>query len=88
MKNLALLGTSLLFAALFAAPVFAQFETSEVLGTVYDPSRNPAPKASVTLTNQDTGIEAKSSSDANGNYNFFNVRVGHYTITVELVGRP
>ncbi|HYL74564.1 MAG TPA: TonB-dependent receptor [Bryobacteraceae bacterium] len=81
-----LLSKGLLFAALFSAPVFAQFETSEVLGTVYDASRNAVPKASVTLTNQDTGIEAKTVSDANGNYNFFNVKVGRYTIAVELAG--
>jgi len=76
------LSKGLLLAALCSAPVFAQFETSEVLGTVYDASRNAVPKASVTLTNQNTGIEAKTTSDANGNYDFFNVRVGRYTITV------
>src|SRR3984957_9340549 len=65
---------------------FAQFETSEVLGTVRDSSQNPVAKATVTLTNQDTGIAAKTTTDASGNYDFFNVKVGRYTVTVELTG--
>ena len=44
------------------------------------------PKAAVTLTNQDTGIEVKTTTDENGNYDFFNVKVGRYTVTVEHAG--
>jgi hypothetical protein len=72
--------------ALLAAPIFAQFETSEVLGTVRDSSQKPVANATVTLTNQDTGIAAKTTTSEIGNYDFFNVRVGRYTITVELAG--
>jgi len=72
--------------ALTGTACFAQFETSEVLGTVLDASHQPAAKATVTLTNQDTRVEAKTTSDANGNYDFFNVKVGRYTVTVELTG--
>jgi hypothetical protein len=43
-------------------------------------------KVNVTLTNQDTGIEAKTTTDEAGNYDFFNVAVGHYTVTAELTG--
>jgi hypothetical protein len=68
------------------APSFAQFETSEVLGTVQDSSRNPVARATVTLLNQDTGVSAKTVTDANGNYDFFNVKVGRYTVTVEMAG--
>jgi hypothetical protein len=42
--------------------------------------------AAVTLTNQDTGIEAKTTTDGSSNYDFFNVKVGRYTITVEQAG--
>jgi hypothetical protein len=66
--------------------VFAQFETSEVLGTVRDASQAPLANAAVTLTNQDTGIEAKTTTDSSGNYNFFNVKAGRYTVTVEATG--
>ena len=81
-RTMALLG---LFA-LTGAACFAQFETSEVLGTVYDASHQPVVNAAVTLTNQDTAVEAKSMTDAAGNYDFFNVKVGRYTVTVEVAG--
>jgi hypothetical protein len=75
-----------LACVLFASLAYAQFETSEVLGTVRDPSQAPISKATVTLTSQDTGIEAKTTTDDNGNYDFFNVKVGTYTVTVEGTG--
>ncbi len=71
---------------LTATALFAQFETAEVLGTVHDPTGGAILKASVTLTNQDTGIQAKASTDENGNYDFFNVKVGRYSIAVEHAG--
>ena len=77
---------AVLGALLFATLAFGQFETSEVLGTVRDPLQKPVPKATVTLTNQDTHIEAKTTTDDNGNYDFFNVKVGRYTVTAESVG--
>lgn len=67
-------------------PLFAQFETSEVLGSVTDSSGAVVSKVTVTLTNQDTGIEAKTVSDESGQYDFFNVKIGHYTISAELTG--
>jgi hypothetical protein len=69
-----------------AAVCFAQFETSEVVGTVRDSSQRSIAKANVTLINQDTQIESKTTTDEAGNYNFFNVKVGRYTITVEAAG--
>jgi hypothetical protein len=74
------------FILLTAGLLFAQFETAEVLGTVRDASGAAVPGASVTLTNQDTGIETKIATDANGNFDFFNVRVGRYTVMVEHAG--
>jgi hypothetical protein len=71
---------------LASALSFAQFETAEVLGTVRDGSQKPVAKATVTLSSQDTGIAARTTTDENGNYDFFNVKVGRYTITVELAG--
>src|SRR5438552_6293308 len=71
---------------LCAASSFGQFETAEVLGTVRDASGAVVPKASVTLLNQDTGIMARTSTDENGNYDFFNVKVGRYTVSVEASG--
>jgi hypothetical protein len=65
---------------------FAQFDTSEVLGTVRDASGGPVAKAKVTLLNQDTGILATTNTNEAGEYDFVNVRIGHYTLTVEMAG--
>src|SRR5512133_3838914 len=69
-----------------AGLIFAQFETAEVLGTVRDQTGASVPRAAVALTNQDTNIQVKTTTDENGNYQFFNVRVGRYTVTVEQAG--
>jgi hypothetical protein len=70
----------------FGALAFGQFETSEVLGTVRDSTGAVIPKATVTLTNQGTGNRATATTDENGNYDFFNVKVGRYSIGVEQPG--
>jgi outer membrane receptor protein involved in Fe transport len=71
---------------LFSALAFGQFDTSEVVGTVNDPTMKPVANASVTLLSQDTGIEAQTKTDANGEYDFLNVKVGLYTVTIEQTG--
>jgi hypothetical protein len=81
------LSITLLVVSLVAAPaLFAQFETSEVLGTVRDLSNAVLPSAIVTLTNQQTGVAAKTTTNENGEYNFFDVQVGVYTVRVEHGG--
>ncbi len=69
-----------------AVSSFAQFETSEVLGTVKDPSGSPVPNVSVTLKNEQTGIETKVLSDDSGNYDFFDVKIGKYSVMAEVAG--
>ncbi len=71
---------------LYSTALFGQFDTAEVLGAVRDPSGAAIPKANVTLLNQDTGIQARATTDDNGFFDFFNVRVGRYTVTVEHAG--
>jgi hypothetical protein len=65
---------------------FAQFDAAEVLGTVRDASGAAVAKANITLTNQDTAIEARTASDDNGNFTFGNVKIGKYTLTAEASG--
>src|ERR1700733_10634729 len=72
----------LLGILLFAPHLFAQFETSEVLGTVHDASGGAISKATVTLTNQSTDIQAQTTTDDNGDYDFLNVQVGQATDSV------
>ncbi|HLK68825.1 MAG TPA: TonB-dependent receptor [Bryobacteraceae bacterium] len=79
---------SMLFGVclLAATPSFAQFDTAEVLGTVRDHSGAVVPKAVVTLLAVDTGIQAKATSDEDGNYAFSNVKIGKYQLTAEANG--
>ncbi len=71
---------------LSATLLFAQFETAEVLGTVRDPSGAVIARAAVTLTNQATGVQSKVVTAENGDFDFFNVQVGRYSLTVEHAG--
>src|SRR5579883_3070100 len=72
--------------ALLTAPVFAQFENAEVLGTVRDSSGAAIAKATVTLLNIETSIQAKTITDESGNFLFPNVRVGNFKVTAEAAG--
>jgi hypothetical protein len=74
------------FCFLAVVPSFGQFDTSEVVGTVRDKTGGVVPKGTVTLLNVDTGIQAKTIADDNGNYSFSNVKVGRYKITAEAKG--
>src|SRR5208282_5723728 len=77
---------ALVLCSLGVAPCFAQFETADVLGMIRDQQGSAIPKANVTLTNQETGIEAKTTSDDNGSFLFSQVKVGRYSVTAEAVG--
>jgi hypothetical protein len=86
MKNFSLLIWMIAITLVVPALAPAQFETAEVLGTVRDTSGAVIQNAAVTLTNLDTGIQAKTTSDTGGNYSFLNVRVGRYSVTAEAQG--
>ena len=77
---------ALVVSLLSVATAFAQFETATVVGTVRDSSGAVVPDAKVTLTNTQTGVTAERQSDANGNYEFFTVRIGTYVVTAEKAG--
>src|SRR5262249_44776598 len=65
---------------------FAQFESSEVLGTVRDASGSVISKANLTLVNTETGLQAKTQADDNGAYTFPNVKIGKYQVIAEATG--
>jgi hypothetical protein len=75
----------ILFLSLsFAAS--AQFETASVLGTIRDASGSVVQSAKVKLLSASTGIAQEQTTDASGNFEFFSVRVGRYTLTAEAAG--
>lgn len=69
-----------------AAFVHAQGTTSRVAGVVTDTSGAVLPGATVTLTNDGTGVAFSSVTNESGAYAFDAVQVGRYTIVVELQG--
>ena len=77
---------SCLALCLASTPLFAQFESGTVLGTVHDPSGAAVPNAPVTLEDVRTGVNYSTKTDANGNYEFVNERLGSYRVRVAASG--
>src|SRR5260370_13788982 len=78
---------SLLAVALFLVlSCGAQTSTSQISGTVRDSSGAVIPGATVTLTNESTGVMQKQSSTEGGVYAFPAIPVGSYTIKAEAAG--
>ena len=71
---------------LIAAPVFAQRFTAAIRGTVTDQTAGAIPGASVTLTNENTGLTRTAPTNAEGNYSFADLPVGSYKVEVALAG--
>jgi hypothetical protein len=65
---------------------YAQSTFGTVLGTVKDPSGAFVPMAKVDLTNTGTNAVRTTQTSPNGDYQFVNVDVGTYKITVEAAG--
>ncbi|MBS1856905.1 MAG: TonB-dependent receptor [Acidobacteria bacterium] len=66
--------------------LFAQIVSGDVTGTVFDASGATVPGATVTATNDATGVVTTVKSGAMGDYRFTNLPVGTYTITVTSAG--
>ncbi len=65
---------------------FAQAVTGTLLGTVQDSSGAVVPGANVTLTNEGTDVNTKTTSSPQGFYTFPNLNPGQYTVTVDARG--
>src|SRR5262249_24088128 len=71
---------------LAASCALAQTSTSEISGTVRDNSGAVVPNASVTLTNEQTGVSYRQQTTTAGLYSFPALPVGFYTVNVETTG--
>src|ERR1700679_3507878 len=82
--------TVALLAALFALFFAARAGVAgRISGTVKDASGAVVTKATVSITNSDTGVRQVLASDDNGAYAFLNVQVGRYLLEVTADGfRP
>jgi hypothetical protein len=69
-----------------AVTVFAQVDTSSLVGTVKDASGAVLPGVTVTATNTDTGVSTVVKTESDGNYVITPLHIGRYSIAVESKG--
>ena len=74
------------FVLFAASSLRAQFETATVLGYVRDGSGAFIPNATVTLTNEQTKTRATAQTNAQGAYQFTDVKIGQYDVQVDATG--
>src|SRR5277367_4153667 len=79
-----------LLAALFILALAARAGVGgRISGTVKDATGAVIPKATVSITNADTGVRQVLITDDNGAFSFLNVQVGRYNLEVSATGfRP
>ncbi len=66
---------------------FSQGETtSAIVGQVSDASGAGVPRATVTVTNKETGLRRSASTDDAGRFNFPQLKPGAYSVKVEAEG--
>ncbi len=77
-----------ILVCLLSIPLFsvAQGVSGRIVGTVVDKTNAAIPNASVTITNQDTGITSKILTNTNGEYRVDNLPPGNYTIELAAQG--
>jgi hypothetical protein len=80
----------LIFAILFAlasvVPLEAQTGSLNMEGTVWNPSGDPLSGATLTAVEENTGHQAETVTDSEGDYRFLALQPGTYTVTVKAKG--
>ncbi|MGH9937461.1 MAG: TonB-dependent receptor domain-containing protein, partial [Blastocatellia bacterium] len=85
-RKLFALALSLGLCCAFAVSTIAQAVYGSVFGTVTDSRGAGAPKATVTITNIDTGVSEMAQSSSSGYFNQTRLIPGKYRIKVEAAG--
>jgi hypothetical protein len=84
-KRLAVSGGLAAVLSLAGPSSWAQF-TSSIEGTVTDPQGAVVPAATVTATNEDTGVSQTVQTSSAGYYRFPSLSASPYTVKVSLAG--
>jgi hypothetical protein len=74
-------GISILFFVARGNRVIAQATAGTIVGTVHDATGAVVPRATITATNNETGIPQSASSGAQGDYTITSLAPGSYKIT-------
>ncbi|HUJ23365.1 MAG TPA: carboxypeptidase regulatory-like domain-containing protein [Bryobacteraceae bacterium] len=76
----------LVVAAVFPALLPAQAISGDLVGAITDATGAGVPQATVTATNDATGVKSIATADAAGGYRFANLPAGTYTLTTTAPG--
>lgn len=76
----------LLLLVFLPGALVAQSTFGTILGTVSDASGALVPAVTVTVTNLDENISRETASDSQGNYEFQNLKAGHYRVAAKKQG--
>src|SRR5690242_11112682 len=76
----------IVLVAAMCASMAAQSERARIIGTVTDPQGAVIPAAVVSVTNVATGVVAKATTDAQGQYQAPELPIGTYRVKVEHDG--
>ena len=85
-SRIKLLLLSALCFVLFTGTAFAQANSGDLTGTVFDSSGSAIPNANVVATNEETGVKTTAQTNAGGAYRFTNLPAGRYTLTASATG--
>jgi hypothetical protein len=69
-----------------ASAALGQGVSGRILGTILDNTGAVIPNASITITNEDTGITASITTNSVGDYRVDNLAPGNYLVKVEAPG--
>ncbi len=70
----------------FAPAASAQIDTGSIVGAVTDATGAVVPGASVTATQEGSGISVTTVTNQRGEYSIPNLRIGTYSVAAELQG--
>lgn len=76
----------LLFGFVCSMSSYAQSTQSSIFGSIRDASGAAIAKASIKLTQTEEGTTRATETNAAGDYQFQNIKPGHYTLIVEAAG--
>ncbi len=71
---------------LLALPVFAQVDRATLTGHITDPSGSALVGAKITILHPETGFKREMVVGETGYFNFPQLPLGHYTVTIEATG--